>query len=428
MATNPISNSAPALSVDARLYKYVRTNSGWKYCRAHYDGNRLVPHSVFPPKSSSPLVIEGGYYVAYDKDRFNKPVWHRLHEDSQEAERLFKLAVTSSQLLKLHAEAEALKNGTYASVVVCNPKVLTVGTALKKYLDNIWLQVQASAKKRRTYETVEHILHPFCRSVGLEKPVESISREMALTYIGNLKTKRQTDCAKTTKQNVFIYIQNFLSSNEMDVFLKGDCPQAPSESSEDIRMYTDEEMNALFTAASPYHSMCWKTYLMSGMREHELTHLYKHDVRKLPDGWIIRVEGKPALNDWSPKTHEERNIYIPAELGEELVAFSKEYMPDSKLLFPTFPRHGRSGGKVNGKLLDALNRDAKRAGLNPEDFWLHAFRSTCATRCLRAGMDIADCRRQLGHSPNSDTIWKYVQAARGAQRQAAVEKVWKKSV
>jgi integrase/recombinase XerD len=425
MATNSITNVAPALSVDARLYKYVRTEGGWKYCRAHYDGSRLVPHYVFPPKSTFPVLVEGGYYVAYDKDQFNKGVWHRLHEDPQEAERLFKLAVTTAQLQQLQAQAEALKNGT-ATSAVANPKVLTVGAARKKYLDNIWLQVQASGKKKRTYETVGAILEPFCEYVGLGNPVESITREMALTYIGNLKTKKQRDCAKTTKQNAFIYIQNFLQSNDIDIFVKGDCPQAPSESSEDIRMYPDEELDAVFAASTDYHRMCWKTYLMSGMREHELTHLYKRDVRKIPDGWIIRVEGKPELNDWTPKTHEERNIYIPADLGQELVEFSKRYMPDSKLLFPTSPRFGRGGGKVNWKLLDALKRDAKRAGLNSEDFWLHAFRSTYATRCLRAGMDIADCRRQLGHSPNSDTIWKYVQAARGAQRQAAVEKVWKR--
>jgi len=50
--------------------------------------------------------------------------------------------------------------------------------------------------------------------------------------------------------------------------------------------------------------------------------------------------------------------------------------------------------------------------LNPEDFWLHGFRSTYATRAIRAGMDIADVRAQLGHAPGSNTIWKYVQAAR----------------
>jgi integrase len=414
----------PALSAEARLYKYVRLNGRWKYLRADYSEDRVIPHSVFLPKSSTATIIEGGHYYAYDP--YSKSKWVPLHDDPQEAERLFKIARATAQLEQLQTQIAGLKSG--AALPGAAPKVLTVGLALKKYLGDVWLQVEAGGKKKRTYETIEDIVAPFCKSVGLEKPVSSITREIALNYVSKL-TRKNTNvaCGKTTKQNVFIYVQQFLQANDLHIFKKGDCPKAPSGSSEDIRVYTDEEIKALFSVASHYHLMCWKTLLMSGLRETELTHLYKSDLRKTVDGWIIRIGAKQEL-DWTPKTHEERSVHIPAELAEELIAFAKTYMPESKLLFPTSPStQGRyKGGNVNGKLLDALKADAKRAGLNPEDFWLHAFRSTYATTSLRNGMDIADCKRQLGHAPNSNTIWKYVQAARGAQMQAAVEKVWKK--
>lgn len=45
-----------------------------------------------------------------------------------------------------------------------------------------------------------------------------------------------------------------------------------------IRVYSDDELKRIFDAASDYHRMCWKTLLMSGMREEELTNLYKRDV------------------------------------------------------------------------------------------------------------------------------------------------------
>jgi hypothetical protein len=291
MATSDTS-PVPALSPEARLYKYVRLNGRWKYLRADYSEDRVVPHSVFLPKSTKPTTIESGYYVAYDGGN-----WHRLSADPSEAERLFKLARTSAQLELLQAQVTALKSGT--PVPETKSTVLTVGVAFKKYLDDIWLQVEAGGKKKRTYETIEDIVAPFCKFVGLDKPIASITRETALTYISKLK-KKKTDspCDKTTKQNHFIYIQQFLQANDMYLFKKGDCPKAPSGSSEDIRMYTDEEMNSLFGAASEYHRIIWKTFLMSGMRENELTHLYKRDVRKTADGWIIRVEGKPELDDW----------------------------------------------------------------------------------------------------------------------------------
>ena len=46
------------------------------------------------------------------------------------------------------------------------------------------------------------------------------------------------------------------------------------------------------------------------------------------------------------------------------------------LVFPT------SGCNVKMNFLDDLKAVAERAELNPEDFWLHKFRATFATRCL----------------------------------------------
>jgi integrase len=398
----------------------VRVPDGrWKYLRADYDDLFLKPHSVFLPKSNRSVHVEGGYYVASDEGK-----WHRLHEDPAEAWRLFRLYRTHGQIQELETKARTLTTKSDKKTED-KPKVLTIGVAIEQFLQSLKLKVTSGGRKQRTYEAVEDILKAFGTSLGMDTPLATVTRETALNYIGNLKTKRGKEAEKTTKQNHFIYIQKMLRASGVNVFEAGDCPTAPSGSSEDIHMYSDEEITALLSKASDYHRMCLKTLWKSGMREEELTHMYKRDVRRTSDGsWILRVEGKPELKDWTPKTHEERNINIPAALAEELVQFSKQYMPESKLLFPTSPRYGAQGGKVNGKLLDALKRIANAAGLNPENYKLHGFRSTYATRCLRMKMDIADVRAQLGHAPNSNTIWKYVAAARGAERQAAVEKVF----
>lgn len=411
--------TVPYLTSDARLYKYVRVpNGGWKYLRADYDEFFLKPHSVYLPKSTCPVHIEGGYYVASDEGK-----WHRLHEDPAEAWRLFRLHRVQGQMRELQAKARTLT--TKSDKAEEKPKTLTVGHAIERFLMSLSLKVSSGGRKRRTYEAVEDILLAFGKAIGKEEPLGVVTRESALTYIGSLKTRGGKEATKTTKQNHFIYVQKMLRASGADLFEEGDCPKAPLGSSEDIRVYSDEETNALLSVASDYHRICWKTFLMSGLREEELTHLYKRDVRRKADGsWSLRVEGKPELRDWTPKSHEERDINIPAALAEELMEFSKRYMPESKLLFPTTPRHGAEGGRVNGKLLDAVKRDAKAAGFNPDEFWLHAFRSTYATRCLRKQMDIADVRAQMGHAPGSDTIWRYVQASRGAERQAAVEKVF----
>lgn len=413
------------LSQDARLYKYVRLPGGWKYLRADYSDNfGLKPHSVFLPKTSTPTIIEGGKYVASDGGK-----WHPLSPDPSEAWTLFRLYRNEGRKSQLEAKSQQLKQqlstGHKTVVNEEKPKVLTVGDAIENFLKSYRLKILSGGRKPRTYDAVEDILVAFKAAMGAETPLATVTRESAITYVATLQKRTGGDTTKTTKQNHFIYIQKMLRASGVNVFEEGDCPKAPSGSSEDIRVYSDDELKQIFAVSSDYHRMCWKTLLMSGVREEELTHLYKRDVRVNDDGsWIIRTEGKPELKDWSPKTHEERNVNIPAYLGRELVAFSKEYMPNSPMLFPTMPRHGSKGGRVNGRLLDALKRDAKRAELNPEDFWLHGFRSTYATRAIRSGMDIADVRAQLGHAPGSNTIWKYVQAAHSGKRQAAVELVF----
>jgi hypothetical protein len=310
------------LSQDARLYKYVRLPSGWKYLRADYDDLFLKSHSVFLPKSNHPVCLEGGYYVASDQGKF-----HRLHEDPVEAWRLFKLYRVQGQMRELEAKTRTLT--TKSDKTEAKPKVLTIQYAIERFLQSLNLKVASGGRKRRTYEAVEDSLIPFGKSLGMDEPIAVVTRESALTYIGNLKTKRGGDAKKTTKQNHFIYIQKMLRASGVDLFEEGDCPKAPSGSSEDICVYSADEIDAVFSVASDYHRMCWKTFLMSGMREEELTHMYKRDVRRNADGsWILRVEGKPELRDWTPKTHEERNINIPAALVEELMAFTKHYMPE----------------------------------------------------------------------------------------------------
>jgi integrase/recombinase XerD len=413
------------LSQDARLYKYVRLPSGWKYLRADYSENFGVkPHSVFLPKTNTATVVEGAKYVASDGGK-----WHSLSPDPNEAWTLFKLYRNEGRKSQLEVKSQQfrqqLATGQKAVVQEEKPKVLTVGDAIGNFLKSYRLKILSGGRKQRTYDAIEHILVAFKAAIGEKTPLAAVTRESAITYIATLKKRTGGDTTKTTKENHFIYIQKMLRASGVNIFEEGDCPKAPSRSSEDIRVYSDDELKRIFDAASDYHRMCWKTFLMSGVREEELTHLYKRDVRMNDDvSWIIRVEGKPELKDWTPKTHEERNVNIPAYLGRELVEFSKRYMPNSPMLFPTMPRHGSKGGKVNGRPLDALKRDAKRSGLNPEDFWLHGFRSTYATRAIRAGMDFADVRAQLGHAPGSNTIWKYVQAARSGERQAAVELVF----
>ena len=133
------------------------------------------------------------------------------------------------------------------------------------------------------------------------------------------------------------------------------------------------------------------------------------------DKGILRVEANPDY-DFIPKTKDPRDVYLPPDVIDQLRML--KLTAKHKLIFPT------ASGKPNEKLLRTCKRIASAAGLNPDEFWLHKFRSHFATVCLRGGMDIETLRSQMGHSKNSKSIWSYLMALQGKSRAAKVAEIW----
>jgi integrase/recombinase XerD len=118
---------------------------------------------------------------------------------------------------------------------------------------------------------------------------------------------------------------------------------------------------------------------MTGMREQEVMYTYWSDVNFAAS--TVRVSHK-SDRGWTPKAYKEREIPIPARLAKSLKAWKAKADKACSLVFPT--------GGTNPKLdfLDCLKMCAERAKLDKEDFWLHKFRATFATRCLWTGVDL----------------------------------------
>jgi integrase len=81
---------------------------------------------------------------------------------------------------------------------------------------------------------------------------------------------------------------------------------------------------------------------------------------------VVRVTAKPEYN-FRPKDFEEREVPIPDRLIVSLKRWAKS-RNGSELIFPT--RNG-TPRKHRKQLLDLCKAIAKRAKLDPEDFWLH---------------------------------------------------------
>ena len=120
------------------------------------------------------------------------------------------------------------------------------------------------------------------------------------------------------------------------------------------------------------------------MREQEVIYCSWRDVNFARG--VIRVSHKPEFN-WTPKAYKEREIPLADKLAGSLKLWKKT--AKDGLVFQT-----RDGG-LKLDFLDCLKAVAERAGQEEEDFWLHKFRATFATRRLWNGVDLRTVQQWL---------------------------------
>ncbi len=224
--------------------------------------------------------------------------------------------------------------------------------------------------------------------------------------------------SRRTGENKFIRLKAWLVWAGHKVVASKNAPAVPQQPS--VHVLTDELLAKFFGACNDSQRLIYTAFLQSGMRDEELAYLEKIDLYWNGGCPYIDINEKPTYN-WIPKWYQLRKIFIPVDLYHAMDEHRKlPRLVSSPWMFPT------SSGKRNRKLLQAAQRIAKRAGLKPREVTLHDFRRTFATTCLRRGMDIPTVKKQMGHSPTSNAIWKYVEALAEGERSRKVAEVWSK--
>src|SRR6202451_3411581 len=129
----------------------------------------------------------------------------------------------------------------------------------------------------------------------------------------------------------------------------------------------------------------------------------------------VRVSHKPDVG-WTPKAYKEREIPIPAKLAKSLRTW-KAKSNGCNLVFPT------AGCNPKLNFLDDLKAVAERAKLDKDNFWLHKFRATFATRCLWAGVDLRTVQQWLGHF-DMESKMRYLKPSRSQHVREKVNEIF----
>jgi integrase/recombinase XerD len=377
---------------EVNVTKRVQTSKGLRYCVVALSANGRVKPDVVLVSGKPERHTEGAYYLEWHEGA--KRVRLSVGKDAADA---------GARRQRKEAELNAVNNG--AAIVPQNGKDgrRSVAASVAEYLEETKL-----TKKPKTYSAYSTALAYFRESCH-KLNVEEIDRKDLLKFCAFLRDDK--DQAPRSVYNKFENLMSFLKAQGIRGLVgKNDWPRFTEEEPE---IYEQEELDKLFAGCDAEERLWYEFFLMTGMREQEAMYCYWSDVNFAAS--TVRVSHKPDRG-WTPKAYKEREIPIPAKLAKSLKAW-KAKANGCNLVFPT------AGCNPKLNFLDDLKAVAERAKLNAEDFWLHKFRATFATKNLWAGVDLRTVQSWMGHTDMESTM-RYLKPSRSQQTHDKVNVVW----
>jgi integrase/recombinase XerD len=377
---------------EVNVTKRVQTSKGLRYCVVALSANGRVKPDVVLVSGKPERHTEGAYYLEWHEGA--KRVRLSVGKDAADA---------GARRQRKESELNAVNNG--AAIVPENGKNghRSVAASVAEYLEETKL-----TKKPKTYSAYRTALAYFRESCH-KLNVEEIDRKDLLKFCAFLRDDK--DQAPRSVYNKFENLMSFLKAQGIRGLVgKNDWPRFTEEEPE---IYEQEELDKLFAACDAEERLWYEFFLMTGMREQEAMYCYWSDVNFT--ACTVKVTHKPDRG-WTPKAYKEREIPIPAKLAASLKA-RKAKANGCSLLFPT------TGCNPKLNFLDDLKAVAERAKLDKDNFWLHKFRATFATKNLWAGVDLRTVQLWMGHTDMESTM-RYLKPSRSQQTHDKVNGVW----
>lgn len=285
------------------------------------------------------------------------------------------------------------------------PEAPMLDRAIDTYLEEI-----KNGRKPKTHATYTVALRYFYQCVG-NKAMADISRADLIRFAAFLRDEKKQ--SPRSAYNKFEAVVSFLKRHDITgKALKITAHDWPQYVETEPEIYDQETLDRFFAACDEDERLLFQFFLMTGCREQEV--IYATDRCVDFENCTVSVRHNPDFG-WTPKMYRERTVPVPAVLTEKLKCMLVK-RGSGGLLFPT------ASGKPKLNFLDMAKAVAKRAGINPDEVWLHRFRSTFCTRALWSGVDLRTVQDWMGHTDISSTM-RYLKPNR-AMLKEKVEAIW----
>ncbi len=375
-----------------RLYRRVKTPTGWKHFPASMSANGRVRHGYAIENGEDKVYPGGAYELRFYQG--SRCVFERVGDNATEA-----LAALKRKQAQMSATKVAVEEGLELKDVPTERKTL-------KALRNEYVQAALDRGAAESAEVYGRSIDEWLQITRRVFPEDVIATDMNVY----LREMRKLEYGDRTVSNRWGHVTSFLTFCGLNT--KAIAPRRPKYEKKVPQRYEPEELRRLF--ASIKDEKLYNTFqilLCAGLREQEAMYLTWHHVNL--DKRIIKVRSNPAYH-FKIKDREERDVPIPSSLADRLRKYRGVH-PHETLVT------GTREDKPNGHLLRALKRAVNKAGLGcgvcggchrkraPEchHWFLHRFRATAITTWHRAGLDPRSIMHLSGHA-DLETVLLYL--------------------
>src|SRR5271168_2469356 len=346
------------------IYKYCKTDVGWRYCKAAFYPNGKIKPNIVLVRGTEEKHAEGSYFLNFNGR------WIAVGYHASEAQRKRMLRLNQLEYARLSGRSlTTAPDGQTGVVEFSGRKIIKDG--VEAYLANLEL----AKRPYRTVQSKRRFLAAFL-SIVPKKFADEFCRDDVLTFRNKLMRKYTPKSVDTMMMCVVTFFKRWLKVN-----LGMEASDWPHYSDNDPEPYSDGEIVALEKCTTGTSNLLVRLFRSTGCRDMEIAHLSSDDVNPRTKEILIRrklcFHCKDCLSQnsvWKPKTEAgTRNIPVSDSLLAELLALPKG------LLFPN------KRGKVDQHMLRRIKRAVKKSGVPKVK--LHRFRDTFVTNKLRDGVD-----------------------------------------
>ena len=178
------------------IYKYVRTDRGWRYCRPVFASNNKIKPNVVLVKGREETHAEGYYVLQVDSQ------WERISESAAEVQ---------EEQKKLLAR-QRYRQDTGEALPEPEAKDVLLRPAIDDYLAGLELKVAAKNRQHRTFAMMKQTLNEFAGHSRV-RYLHDITAAHLDRYAAWAIEHSPTKSARTA-WNKFLRILQFLKHND----------------------------------------------------------------------------------------------------------------------------------------------------------------------------------------------------------------------